>query len=76
MPLLRQTNDIAKPVNNDGKQIGGVTSQYAYIERFQLGDCGILPLTVLLLSIPEPQRWLHMYIEPHVIALAFTLLDL
>jgi hypothetical protein len=43
MALPQQANDIVEPVNNDGKQISDVTSQDTYIERFQLGDCGILP---------------------------------
>ena len=43
MSLPQQINDIVKPVNNHSKQTGDVTSQYAYIECFQFGDCSILP---------------------------------
>ncbi len=51
LSLPQQTNDILKLVNNHSKQTGDVTSQYAYIECFQSGDCGILPLEYDLASI-------------------------
>jgi hypothetical protein len=51
MSLPQQTNDIVKLVNNHSKQTEDVTSQYAYIERFQCSDCSILPSEYNLASI-------------------------
>jgi len=57
MLLSDQTDNIVRAVDNDCKKTGYVTTQHADVERFQLGDGGIVApeydLASLLTSEPD-----------------------